>query len=178
MSSIKFPSVPSIALVIWLLGVIVFSVIFYYLIEDLVKIYQTKFQVPLFAGFLTLGSFLLTLKSFVIIQFKKELFEKPYYKAAHHALYGKFIGKTFYAPLNHLAQLLLISVIASLITSVSQLTVGFIPVRAVSALCMGLAIATLIEVGFVWLLVRRNVLKMFEWWEKDLNEENNIQSKH
>ncbi len=161
-----------ITVVLWLVVVVVTATTFYLSFENLHNLYQSKLQVAMFAGFLTIGGFLLTLKSFVVIQFKKELFEKEYYRSAHKASHGTYSGKTYYRPLKDLAELLLVSVVLSLITSFIQITIGFLNSNSISAICIGSGIATLFLVVFLWYFVRWNILEMFKWWEKDIDSLN------
>jgi len=151
----------------WCVSVLIFTLVIYFLIPNICDRYFSKFQVAMFAGFLTLGSFLLTLKTFVVVQFKTQLFEQePYRQVFTDSKTQKnYVQGDYYQPLADMAKLLLLAVIASLGTSFTQITIGFIHSNLISAFCMALGIATLLIVGFSWWVVRRNTLMMIRHWE-------------
>lgn len=153
--------------------------IIYYFIPDIADLYKNKFQVAVFAGFLTLGSFLLTLKTFVIIQFKTQLFEKDPYKKVFESVKTKETYKKgdYYQPLDAIAKLLLLAVISSLGTSFVQITLGFIQNPIIASFCLSMGIATLIIVGFAWFIVRKNTIIMIEYWEDEAAEKISLRDK-
>ena len=129
-------------------------------------IYDAKLQTPLFTGFLTLGGFLLTLKTFVLIQLKKELYDTDYYKAEIDKKRALKADLTLYGGLDRLSKLLVLSVFAALLTSVSQLSVGFIESKFAAAFCISLAVGTLALVFQSWFHIRQNLI----YWFALLNE--------
>src|ERR1051326_8439256 len=80
--------------------------------NGLFSLYDRKFQTPLFTGFLTIGGFLLTLKTFVLVQLKKELYENDYYKQRLNDKRVNEPNLSLYGPLNRLGYLLVLCVLA------------------------------------------------------------------
>jgi hypothetical protein len=133
---------------------------------DLHDIYDKKLQVPLFTGFLTLGSFLLTLKTFVIVKLKEELYDSIAYKERIKKNRLLQPDLESYAPLSRLAKFLVYTVILALITSVAQMTIGFLPYRIASAVCISFATTTLMLVIYAWWLIKDNLAYLFKMWEE------------
>ncbi|MEK6334011.1 MAG: hypothetical protein AABM67_03620 [Acidobacteriota bacterium] len=145
-------------------GAIAFGVLSYFNPGDggLYCVYDSKLRTPLFTGFLTIGGFLLTLKTFVLIKLKEEVYESPWYRDKidrNRKLNPKL---TLYGPLNRLGSLLIFCVFAALSTAVAQLSVGFIPNRFASAFCISLAVGSLILVFCAWFYIWRNLTYWFE----------------
>lgn len=152
--------------IIVLLSTLGLTTIIYYTF-DVCYAYTTKLQVPFFTGFLTLGSFLLTLKIFIIVQLKDKLYESNEYinKVAELRLVDNTIK--LFAPLTRLAELLLIAVIMAISTAFIQITVGFIGKQFSAAICISFAIVTLCLVVFAWWHIRKNIFDLFEYASKD-----------
>lgn len=139
--------------------------------NGLCALYDAKFQTPLFTGFLTIGGFLLTLKTFVLIQLKKELYETDFYKKRLNDRRQLNPNLSLYGPLNRLGILLIYCVFAALFTAVAQLSIGFIPHRLAAAFCISLAIGTLTLVFQAWFEIRQNLTYWFEFLnDKDKSE--------
>lgn len=137
---------------------------------ELEHIYSTKLQIPLFAGFLTLGSFLLTLKTFVIVKLKESLYDTDFYRERVRKLRQLDPQLSMYGPLNRLATFLIYAVIVSLGTATAQLTIGFLPSRIAVAACLSAASTTLFVVAYAWLLIKRNLADLFKMWEESSNQ--------
>src|SRR4051794_31887384 len=89
------------------------------------QFYATNLRGSLFSGFLTLTGFLFTVKTFLVINMKKELYDTQAYRDRHEAYLSTNPDLKLYAPLRRLSRWLLAAVVSSLVTAVSQLTVGF-----------------------------------------------------
>ncbi len=144
--------------------------------NGLFALYDRKFQTPLFTGFLTISGFLLTLKTFVLVQLKKELYDQSFYK--EDIDYKRLTNPklTLYGPLNRLASLLVLCVLGGLTTAVSQLSVGFIPSRFAAAFCIAVGAGTLALVFQAWYEIRRNLTRWFEVLEE--NNKKNQSEQH
>lgn len=134
---------------------------------NLVGIYQEKMQVVLFSGFLTIGGFLLTLKTFILIKLKEGLYDREDYKKRVDQKRQLNKGLSYYGPLRRLGNFLVYGVASALITALSQLTIGFIPHPAASAFCMTLAIFTGGVVIMAWWLIKVNLHDWFELLESE-----------
>ena len=146
-------------------------------VNGLYCLYETKFQTPLFTGFLTIGGFLLTLKTFVLVQLKKELYESEYYKAQLNNKRLANPNLSLYGPLNRLGSLLVFCVLAALTTAVLQFSVGFIHNKFAAAFCIGFAAGALALVFQAWYEIKQNLTNWFEYLDdKDKQEQESIKS--
>ncbi len=148
-------------------GISFISILIYYFVPTACAKYVDKLQIPLFTGFLTLGSFLLTLKTFIIVQLKDKLYdvnEKYLREVAEKTITGS--SANFYSPLERLAELLITAVILAITTALLQLTLGYIGNQLSSAICISFAIITLLLVFFAWWQIKKNIHDLFTVWEK------------
>lgn len=124
-----------------LLGVGVFFLCRYMEVDlaiDIVTFYADKMRGSIFTGFLTLGSFLLALKTGILIKIKEGVYDKEDYqkKVREPGLLGI---STVYGPLRRLSRLMSIAVLSALITSSLQLTLGLISDWRATAACLSIA---------------------------------------
>jgi hypothetical protein len=136
------------------------------ILASLYEIYEKKLQVPFFTGFITLGSFLLTLKTFVIVKLKESLYDSESYTDIIEKHRSLDPNLPFYDPLNNLARFLVYAVIMSISTAASQMTLGFLPFNWAAAICISLAVTTLYLVLIAWWNIKRNLSDLFAAWEK------------
>jgi hypothetical protein len=128
----------------------------------LVDVYQTKLQVPIFAGCLTIGSFLLTLKTLILLRLKEGLYDRPEYERIFRNQLALDEKLVYYGPLSRLGDALILSVFLAMTCAVCQLSLGFVrSIYTVSA-CLGLAISTIGLVLFCWCQIRQNLKRWFE----------------
>src|SRR5207247_1863335 len=109
-----------------------------------------------------LGGFLLSLKTFILIQLKKEVFESPLYREHYLAVQGIQETAGLYEPLKSLGYFLLYSVLFSLLTSACQITVGFIANKWAAIFCFGLGLTTLSLVFRAWWAIRLTLRAWFD----------------
>ena len=157
-----------------LLFVAVLSVILYYYAPHLCSVYSAKLQTPLFTGFLTLGSFLLTLKTFIVVQLKDKLYDSEAYIERFAKLRFQNKDLKLYDPITRLAGLLLTAVVMALGTALLQISLGFAELQITASICFSFAVGTLLLVFFAWWQIRRNIYDLFEiagqTKEKDIQE--------
>lgn len=113
-----------------------------YLTPDSVKaieFYDVKIRSALFSGLLTVGSFLLSLKVFIVVKFKENVFDSSAYKKRLAARRKINPNLSHYGPVRNLSQVLFIAIASSLTASVMQITVGLIPKWWALLLCTGSA---------------------------------------
>lgn len=134
---------------------------------ELLKLYPEKLQTPLFSGFLTLGSFLLSLKTFILLRLKQDVYDSPHY--AQHIRESRAFEPDlpYYGGLRQLSELLVASVICALTTSVFQLTLGFWRRVYPMAVCAGMAAFTLVLVFFCWWQIKENLKLWLAHAEKE-----------
>lgn len=138
-----------------------------YFCFNLYDFYSKKLQIPLFTGFLTVGSFLLALKTGLLIKLKEGLYDTK----AYHALVVEQRqinpNLSFYGPLTRLGKFLVATVISALSTSFLQITFGWIPCNVIAAIAMSAALTTSVMVIVSWHYIRSNLNYWFRAMERD-----------
>jgi uncharacterized membrane protein (DUF485 family) len=140
---------------------------------DLYDFYSKKMQTPLFTGFLTLGGFLLSLKTFILIKLKEGLYDHKQYQELVKQKQSLNPKYTHYGPLSRLSHFLVHSVLLALLTSFFQFSVGFVKSNIVAAIGMSLAVTTITVVLLAWWNIRENLNCWFEMLEKEKRETGN-----
>lgn len=135
-----------------------------------VETYFTQARIPMFTGFLTVGSFLLTLQT-AIIQRLKDAFDTEDYKRRVMVLREKKPETRYYGALERMSVALSSNVVLALATAVSQLTVGFVRQQWSTVTCIALAGTSVVLV--VYLTVQL-MLAHREWFEKIEQEKANL----
>lgn len=130
--------------------------------EHWVSGYFNNARVPMFTGFLTLGSFLLTLQT-GIIQRLKEAYESTDHARKIRQLRDKGKQVRYYGSLERVGIALSTNVILALTTSLSQMTLGFVQTSWSTAVCVGLGFTT---IALVVYLTVQLVLAHHQWFKK------------
>lgn len=97
-----------------------------------------------FTGFLTAGSFLMSTKVFILVRMNDQVYSTDYHldKIADRARNGAAIGdlgEVAYGPLYRLKKLLAASIASCLLTSIAQITLGFIKSQWAAIACFSVA---------------------------------------
>lgn len=111
-----------------------------------VKFYGEKIRASLFTGLLTVGSFLLSLKVFIVVKFKENVFDSEVYKKRLEDRRRLNPNISHYGPVRNLSRVLFLAITSSLIASASQITIGLIPVWWAMLFCVGSA-------AFAWMML-------------------------
>lgn len=127
--------------------------------------FNSNIRASLFAGFLSLGGFLLSLKTFIIVNMKKDVFDTEKYKTTWESQSkldrsGK-LGKR-YDPLRELSNVLFAAIVTAIGTAALQLTVGLRESFWTAFICLwAAAFATMLLLTCLW-LIKSNLNTMFE----------------
>lgn len=144
-----------------------------YLNWNIPDFFAKNMRGSLFAGFLTLGSFLLTLKTGIVIKIKEGLYDSTAYKK--RLIEQRQINKQLsaYGPLRRLSRLLSWSVFSALISAAFQLTIGLIPHWIAATLCLAIAVFAMSILLSSFFLIQINLSDWFNLMEEnDTPEEN------
>lgn len=101
----------------------------YMLSDDLTKsntFFEEKIRSSLFSGLLTVGSFLLSLKVFIVVKFKETVFDSSQYKEQLIELRKVNPKLAHYGPVRELSSVLFISIASAIIGAACQLTIGLL----------------------------------------------------
>jgi hypothetical protein len=137
-----------------------------------VKLYREGLRTPLFTGFLTVGSFLLTLMATILLRIKEIYDEDEYeqdwqqYQAQRLAEDPSAKPTAFYGSLRNLGTALLTNVILALFSSILQVTFGFYNSPWAVAICLGFAAMTLLLLLYLWWQIAANLSRWFDVIER------------
>lgn len=151
-------------LLLFSLIILKFSISFYSVkIDDFVVFYDQKLRGFLFSGFLTVGSFLLSLKTFVVVNLKDKLFDSDAYLERYMNRHGfssreEVPNNEYYRPLSNLTGFLFLSILFSIFTAVAQFSIGLIPNICLVVFCIWLALFTVMLLINSLRLIRRNLM--------------------
>ena len=114
-----------------------------------IESYEKNARTPIFTAFVTLGSFLLTLKT-TILQRLKDGFDCEEHKENY--LYASANGGKdgYYHSLCNMSQALALTVVLALLSSACQMTLGFLATPITFGICASLPMATLGVLLFLW----------------------------
>lgn len=146
---------------------------FYFVPEESAKLYDSFIRQSLFTGFLTLGGFLLSMKTFVLVNVKKEVYDSDAYTKFLQECRGNNLTLNRYASLYELQRGLTCSIVLSLLSSASQFTLGLTGYWWAKALASTVAALALAMVLWsVWLLYA-NTRAWIDYARKAKEEEDN-----
>lgn len=133
------------------------------------EFFQNVLRQPFFTGFLTLTGFLLSATTFIVIQMKKELYDKDQYLKEVARLRQIDSTTPIYKPLRSLSRLLVVALTLSLTTSLSQFTIGVWFGFYGAVICAVLAAATFIVVFICLWQMHLNLQQWFGYLEDEAN---------
>lgn len=140
---------------------------------DLYTFYKDQLRSSLFSGFLTVGCFLLSLKTFIIVKLKEDLFDHPMYIKRYTEFRNLNPKKviSLYKPLNRLSDFLIICVIGSILSAALQFTLGFINCCICPSICIASSFVSIVVVLTACWEVKLNLNELFIILEDQANED-------
>lgn len=133
----------------------------------LTNFYGKNIRGHLFAGFLALGGFLLSLKTFIIVNMKENIYDNKEYQK-NWKKQSKLDSKLkLYAPLKELSDLLFYSILASITSAILQMTLGFYPHWIASITCIWSSIYAITLLLSSLLLIKKNLNMWFRYLEEE-----------
>jgi hypothetical protein len=128
--------------------------------------YGKNLRGSLFTGFLTLGGFLLSLKTFIVVNMKKEVFDTDDYKLEWEEQKkldtSNKMGPRF-EPLRYLSLILFLAIVSCVTTAVLQLTLGLAETLWAAIVCLWAAVVSVILLLRSLWLIRVNLNRMFDF---------------
>ena len=136
-----------------------------------VDTYRQTMRAPIFTGFLTLGSFLLTLQAVIILRIK-EIYDTPDYTADWIVFREQMKnsgGKApmFYQPLKNLGVVLLGNVFLAIVSAILQMSLGLVNSACAVGVCLAFATVTLLTLLWVWWFIASNLIRWFSVIEQN-----------
>lgn len=140
----------------------------YYLIPDLNVIpdyYARNMRGSLFTGFLTVGSFLLSLKAFIVVKLKENIFDSEGYKDKLRERRKLNPSLTLYGPLKRLSLLIFLSIASAISASIAQLTVGLVERWEATFFCLFVSIFAIGMLISTLLLIKSTLDEWLDYLE-------------
>lgn len=129
--------------------------------EKFFDFYHKNLRGYLFSGFISVGSFLLSLHTFVIINIRDKVFATPEYKntfsEANRIPLDKIKDADLYKPLDNLSSFINTSILFSLTTAIAQFTIGLSTNLYACLFCVWLAILTIFFLLHCLIIIRQNI---------------------
>lgn len=134
--------------------------------------YHAEFRTALFLSSLTLGTFLFTMKTFIIQTIKKEIYDHKRHKDFARDL-AKDSGclPTYYGGLRNLSRLIFWSIVIALLNALFQISVGYVKNCYSAAFCLTTSFLSWSIFAYVLYEVGNNMKDMLEYAEMDAQEE-------
>lgn len=130
--------------------------------------YHHEFRTALFTSSLTLGTFLFTMKTFIIQTIKKEIYDQKLYKENIENI-AKLSGKDaeYYKPLKSLSRLIFFAIVTALANAFLQISLGYVDCSLAAYVCMASSFISWFIFALVLFQVGRNMSDMLDFAEAD-----------
>lgn len=141
--------------------------------KNVVEFYGSSLRASLFSGFLGLGGFLLSLKTFIVVKMKEGLYDHKLYRARYAETKKANPGNAgqLFDQLGKLRGLLFASIVCSLITATLQITLGLAEHRVAVILCLAAAGFTIAMLAQSLIQINGNLQTWFQYLEIDAQEQ-------
>jgi len=123
-----------------------------YIHPQIIDLYQKNARTPIFSACITLGSFLLTLKT-AILQRLKEGFDCPQHEEAYLSYVRDHGDSPYYASLNNMSVALSSCVAVSLVSAIAQMSFGFSEQFWAFAICAAFPSLNIGLLLYLWLQI-------------------------
>ncbi len=128
--------------------------------------YEKNIRGHLFSGFLALGGFLLSLKTFIIVNMKENVYDDSGYQENWRQQLKHNSNLKLYGPLKELSDLLYYAILAAIISAILQMTLGLYAHWVASVICIWSALyATALLVSSL-VLIKQNLDTWFSYLDK------------
>jgi len=134
------------------------------------SIYDQKVQLAFFTAFLTIGSFLLAMKAFILVRLRDDVYKHDEYRKRYLDQNNNIYRGDYYQGLVELGHLLVVSVVTAFLASISQITIGFSTIYEIKLIAPSLGIGVLTLVLIDWLFVYLNLRDWFNFIEHDIKQ--------
>lgn len=131
--------------------------------NQLITFYEEYLRGNLFSGFLTVGGFLLSLKTFILIKLKENVYEHDKYKERYEELKVLDSSLKLYAPLKNLSDFLFWSVLSMIVSAAAQLTIGLFGNYWLILLSLWFSFFALSTLVFSLILIKESLNDWFDF---------------
>ncbi len=141
-------------------------------LPDIVQYYQ-DFKAAIFTSSLTLGTFLFTMKTFIVQTMKREVYDnKEYQKDILARIREGMKKERVYGPLKNFKRLIFWTIIVAFINALLQLTLGYFKSVPATIICFSVTALSWIMAIIALVLVSANLTKMIDISEEIVQKVN------
>lgn len=126
-------------------------------IQSLVDGYQSNLRGNFFTGFLTIGSFLLSLKTFIVVKLKEGVYDSESYRKLFAERTGGRENVDIYEPLRNISSLLFGTILSAIITAILHVTLGLISHWVAVIICIFSVVFSIVLLLISLVLIRINI---------------------
>ncbi len=137
--------------------------------EDLITFYRS-IRSGIMTSSLTVGAFLFTMKSFIVLNMKKEVYDQPAYHDIVRFRRSKGKNERLYHGLGQLKVLLYWSILAALLNALAQVTLGYIAKPWAVLVALGFTLLSWSLVGYSLFHVSSNLTTMLRFGEDNFDK--------
>lgn len=135
--------------------------------DKVIKFYQDQLRSAMFGGFLTVAGFLFSLKTFIIVKMKEDVYDAPRYKKMINRRKKLNPNITQYGGLRNFAALLFWSVLLSFLAAISHFTIGLVPHLWAVQVAAWISIWTMFVFLASLIILQNNLRSWFEHLEEE-----------
>ncbi|WP_346840909.1 hypothetical protein RAL92_21820 [Metapseudomonas otitidis] len=127
-------------------------------LAKLVKLYDDKLRSDFFSGFLAVGAFLLSLKTFIVMTMKTSVYDTEDYRKRWQKQFDldDRIGSR-YSGLKQLNDCMFNSILFSLVAAVAQVTIGLVGGVFLVFVSLAFCFISIVYLGYCLFLVKANL---------------------
>lgn len=126
--------------------------------QDLIEAYQVNLRGNFFTGFLTIGSFLLSLKTFIVVKLKEGVYDSKSYRQRFKEQTVGQDDADIYAPLKNISHLLFGTILAAITTAVLHVTLGLVDYWWALLICVFFVVFSIILLIISLILIKQNII--------------------
>lgn len=136
-------------------------------IQKFSKYYADNIRGHLFAGFLALGGFLLSLKTFIVVTMKENVYDDKKYIENWKEKKKFDPNLKLYAPLKQLSDFLYYAIFASILSAIMQMSLGLFEHWFASAIAVWSSIYATLLLAWCLFLIKRNLDTWFTYLDDE-----------
>lgn len=141
-------------------------------LPEIVQYYQ-DFKAAIFTSSLTLGTFLFTMKTFIVQTMKKEIYDNPEYQKDILARIREGMkDEKVYGQLKNFKRLIFWTIIIAFINALLQLTLGYFETVTVTVICFTMTGISWVLAIVALILVSVNLSRMIDISETIVQNKN------
>lgn len=124
--------------------------------------YHAEFRTAIFLSSLTLGTFLFTMKSFIVSTMKADVYDQEDYQELVRQRRKGGMDEEYYGPLKSFSKFITWSIVVAILNAFCQITLGYLNTPTAAAACFTSTVISWCLVGFVLHKVSSNLQTMID----------------